>query len=782
LAQPVSRLKRYLRLLLLATAKPDPINVTLLARPPRACVLVGQRSGFDWQTLFTAAIGAVTRLWGAPGNPLLPLPDTPAQCELFWALVALLDPDVYLHHQPHWDDLEELAPEIYGRQRAAIEKELTRIDADISFADEHLKLPIDPQGLPEELQRELVARTAPLHLDGDFMYTLLSSERAGIHPLTDASLLRPLPESVIEPAASIDPLERLLLATEFGTLSPQLRRDLAEAGTEVETRELPHRLELLRWIFGIGGPGWTSTPRRLGTQGLDWFQSVPMIEQKATIVVGEGPWDFALAYSLRCSGSLAWWLPESYLNDEGERQWVMQTLRSLTHKGFRLVVTSASDDTASERVASGLSSSHNRESQIQHRVWRNVLPLRPSRLLMRDLVGVPQPLHLQDGHTSRLNTPVPAFGEGTEELEVRWMTEVSVEDGWPHARHSALGGKMIDTLGSAMARTTADGIAYLGPGMFVRGGVPLALQATKPRLEPLSLLEQVTVIAEDSGWKCQLSEKGQYTIATAAFFKGFDGLCAALRREEIARVLTAYLDGGATAVGRGLKDRRRYLSRTDVDGLAGPGNEDVLTELTDLRLLVAGVVLKCSRCRYAAWYRPRDIDPIFSCTRCGAEHPIDSTTRLEHPEPSWRYRLDETVFQFLRHRGDLPALAASGGFASSSLTVGVVPELELFNPDGEKLEIDFVVADGGDVWIGEAFTGSKYGLKETKRLRKLHEATVMLKARGVVLATSARALGTLTQERAATVFPGPWPVWVERSSCELLPRPKKLVDALVEDT
>lgn len=745
-------------------------------------MLVGKHSQLDWRALFTATIGAVTRTWGAPGNPLLPVPDTPTQRELFWALVSLLDPDVYIHYQPRWDDLKDLAPREYGQWRASTEHELAQIGADVSLADEYPQQPIGLPGLPDNFEEELVARTAPLHFDGDLMYTPLSSDGSGIHPLTDATLLRPLPESVVEPTASADPLERLLLATEFGTLSPQLQRDLSEAGTKVEKRELPHRLKILRWIFGVGGPGWASTPLRLGMQGLGWFQSVPVIDQSATVVVGEDPWDFALAYSLRCSGLLAWWFPESYLTDEGERQWVTQTLRSLTHKGVRLVVTSASDDAASERVASHLSSSHERESQIQHKPWRGALPLRPSRLLVRDLVGVPQPVYLQDGYTSRLNTPVPSFGEGTEELEVRWMTEVSVESGWPHARHSDLGRRIMATLGASMARTSAEGVAYLAPGMFVRGGVPLALQTTRPRIEPFSLLQQITIIAEDRGWRCQLSEKGQYTIATAAFFSGFDGLCAALRREEIASVLAGYLDGGPNAAGLRLNDRRRYLSRADVDALASPDNDGVLSELTDLGLLAAGIVLKCSRCRYVGWYRPRDIDPLFSCSRCGAEHAVDSSTRVDQQEPTWRYRLDETVFQFLRHRGDLPVLAAGAGFASSKLTVGVVPELELTNPDGDKQEIDFVVADGGDVWIGEAFSAAKYAPKEeSQRLRELQAAAIMLNARGVVLATSASGLAEMTRKRATTVFPGPWPVWVERGSCELLPRPEKLVDVRVED-
>ena len=110
-------------------------------------------------------------------------------------------------------------------------------------------------------------------------------------------------------------------------------------------------------------------------------------------------------------------------------------------------------------------------------------------------------------------------------------------------------------------------------------------QTEKPRLEPLSLLQQVTAIAEHSGWKCQLSEKGQYTIAMAAFFDGFDGLCRALRRQEIAKVLIGYLNGDSDALGLRLSDRRRYLSRSDVDELAGQATNDVLTELTDLRIL-----------------------------------------------------------------------------------------------------------------------------------------------------------------------------------------------------
>jgi hypothetical protein len=114
-----------------------------------------------------------------------------------------------------------------------------------------------------------------------------------------------------------------------------------------------------------------------------------------------------------------------------------------------------------------------------------------------------------------------------------------------------------------------------------------------------------------------------------------------------------------------------------------------------------------------------------------------------------------------------------------SPTVGIVPEVELTDPASEKREIDFVVSEGGELWIGEGFTASAYGTKagETTRLRQLTAAASLFNARGVILATSADALSTLTRERATTVMPGPWPVWQERAGCELLAHPKRMIDS-----
>jgi hypothetical protein len=361
------------------------------------------------------------------------------------------------------------------------------------------------------------------------------------------------------------------------------------------------------------------------------------------------------------------------------------------------------------------------------------------------------------------------------------MTDVHVRD-WTPTRHRSLAPKLIDVGGFGEARVTRQGLAYTGMSAMVTFGVPVEQQTIEPVLRPLPLLDQLRLVARESGWTCELSEKGQFALATTTLFGGFTELGSALRDPDIGQVLHAYLDGKKAAPGLPLKDRRRYLSLEDFRAIGlERAPEVVLDELRLRRVLQAGFVLKCPRCRHTDWYRPRDTDPSFACTRCAASHVPDRAAWLGDAEARWWYRLDEVVFQFARHRGDLPTLAAFEKFGQAAQTAQFVPEVALTDPSGQKREVDFAVTDGSSLWLGEAFTDARYAptkAEEMERLQRLAEAAEVLNARGLIFATTADSVAPRTIARAQTVFSELWPTLEFKPRSWRLPRPTKLLDDL----
>jgi hypothetical protein len=145
--------------------------------------------------------------------------------------------------------------------------------------------------------------------------------------------------------------------------------------------------------------------------------------------------------------------------------------------------------------------------------------------------------------------------------------------------------------------------------------------------------------------------------------------------------------------------------------------------------------------------------------------------------------LAEVVFQFLRNRGDLVALAVHGRFARSRASVLIAPELTLTTPNNETRELDFAVTEGSRLFLGEAFTGSRYEKggagSEMERLRRLAEIALLFNAYGVILATAADHVADRTTEHANTAFAGHPSRLEVRERATLLPRPRQILgDAL----
>jgi hypothetical protein len=759
----------------------SPAYITLSARPHRMGILVPEIPGFPWQAVFRGALMSQVRIWGGSGNFLLPLrPDT-KDSEMFWALLELLDPDSWSVYCGSHQELEDLDAATYSTWRSRVDAELAKWpedDRERLLNEAHAVTLVD-EAIPSELEALLVARGSPLNHDGRiFPHGPVSATGAPPYPCVDVFDLAGLPEEVFEAELDDAPTHQLLAAAEFGALSPDARTALDTHGVRRRTERPSSGPELIRWLYDVNAqPGHGAFG--LAEAGLGWYRPRPLVEDTVTVVAGEDAWDFAMAYAIRRSASRAFWVPASAFGSELEREIAYRNLVWFAERvGARLVVTSATDEAAGRSLAAILER-HKRSAVIRMSTWRDALPARANRLLVRNRLGRPEATYLDDEATPHLRTPIPDVSDDAAKL--RWMSDLHVRD-WTPTRHRSLASKLVDVGGFGEARVTQQGLAYAGMSAMVTYGVPIEQLTVEPVLRPLPLLDQLRLVAAQSQWTCELSQKGQFALATATLFGGFAELGAALRDPDIGEVLRAYLNGAKTAVGLPLKDRRRYVSLEDFRALGlTRAPEAVLDDLRHRHVLHAGLVLKCPRCRHTDWYRPRDTDPSFACTRCATNHVPDRDAWLQDAEARWRYRLDEVVFQFARHRGDLPTLAAFERFEQSKQTVQFVPEAAITDPTGQEREIDFAVTEGSSLWLGEAFTDARYAPRkktEMERLRRLADAAAVLNARGVIFATSADSVSAETEARAHTVFSGLWPELEFKARTWHLPRPTKLLDDL----
>ncbi len=752
--------------------------MSLLARPVRVGVLVPEIEGFAWEAMFAAALSAQTRVWGGVANFVYPLEGADAEDELLCALVDLLDPDGWAAYCPSQHDLQQLDrarfDEWQGRLQAGLEG---LVDDDVQHAvDSALAEPLADMEIPAELATLLAARGSPLHHGVAAHVPGWMTGSHSSYPMTELCALGTLPGDVLDIAPSDDPAARLLVAAETGLLSPRMRQECDERGIARSEQSEPAVGAVLRSVFrDTRREG--RAPFDLASHGLAWSGPRGLARSPLTLVVGDRPRDFALAYALRRAGVFARWVPTGLLDTKGKLDLVRKGVEYRARRlGLSLAITSATDDAAAAKFAQGLPAASSRDIPVVLVGWREVLPARPAVLVAPDTVRLPQQVVLTDGRTPRLPTPLPE-AEGKRPGDVRWIAEVAVT-GWSPARHPAIAVAAADGLTTTEARVTRGGIAYIAPSPFIVDDTPVRHQLQHPRLSRLTLLEQVRAMAAPAGWGCELSDKGQFATGASKLFGGFGALCAQLRDDGVAALLRAYQDRDEAAPGIALSGgRRRYLSLEDIRELVADGPA-LLNRLESRRVLARGLVLKCERCRHADWYSARESDPAFRCSRCSLEQRPRPGHWLGDPEPRWRYRLDEVLFQFLRHRGDLPALTVYERFHGLERTYEALTELELVDPGQVKTELDFVVVEDGQLWLGEAFTDAHYGRgrKETARLERLAQVAVLLQARGVILATAADAVAESTRRRAEARFPGPWPDLELRERAFAVDRPTKLID------
>jgi hypothetical protein len=117
---------------------------------------------------------------------------------------------------------------------------------------------------------------------------------------------------------------------------------------------------------------------------------------------------------------------------------------------------------------------------------------------------------------------------------------------------------------------------------------------------------------------------------------------------------------GVRDEGAVLNDRRRYLNLPAISKLLGNDSaaEKTIEALVLTHVLYRGFIFKCQFCRNADWFSLDELSQNFTCKRCGRTQGIRSANFWygDH-EPGWFYKLDEIVYQFLRHNGHVTLLA-----------------------------------------------------------------------------------------------------------------------------
>jgi hypothetical protein len=747
-----------------------PLSLTLGLRPARGLILVPEIEGLQWRLAFEAAIASQMRCWGGGQNIVVPYSDTIGVNPLFWQLLDHADPDQIRVYTGSVAEMEELDPEWFEASRQATEAQLADLPGDhTTYWEDWRRLQLVEFAIPAALRDEVTRRVAPLQLPGweDWIWTTGATEP--LEPFTDVTLFQDLPPTVTDVSrANLGDLERLLLTVEVGRLPPAMREALVARGVDIQIEELAGAGPARNMIFRRH-PSDNVYPLAISELGLGWYRSGRFMPLPVPIVVGDDAWDFALFYALRRWRSVAYWVPESSLDDEAFCRNLIAAVEMHQAIAYGAVVVSASRaelaDSARERLAEWqqrMSGGRPPRVELQSTAWANVLPGPINRLYERNNFDRPHALYLHEGRTPELPTPTPELVATDQVHTLRWFTDVAV-DGWGALRDldlppAVFAGRALDR---ERLRIGRDAPSYLSPQAITVAGMSPKSAALRPQLVPLPLGEQLRRVAARGGWRVTRSDKGVYASESAQLFGGEVELAAVLRDPPLRGVIDGFLVGDvAGAAGRLLADRRRYLTYDDFRRLAGVDEaERVLGRLEEAAAVTRGVVLKCQRCRAGGFYTPAESDPTFRCRTCRLEQRPTRASWLNEVEPVWHYGLDEVLRRFVDHRGHLPLFAAIDLLADPD-DLGLVEfafELE-FRRDDAALEFDIVARRASELWVGEATTRDRFadgGGAEQERLDLIHRLADALNARHVVLATS-QTFRETTRNEATTRLRSPW--------------------------
>lgn len=521
--------------------------------------------------------------------------------------------------------------------------------------------------------------------------------------------------------------------------------------------------------------------------GLSLSQTAPYVTlaerrdvaNRFALIIGDSLDDFCLFYSLRRVGHPAAWLPAAWVHELAGSN-ANSDLRPLVHGIARLAPSDLRRTVGLKISSFSLQPADLADLQDTLRRYTGlgmnfefVKPTKPVDLCAEIGIGINPycvgSMHhheiypfVDDTSVGPVRTPMPSGFTQLRATKHRWIVEVrhtnSSVPSLPHiADHLILNGD-----GPEGKRITRGGLAYYCPPraeLILSDEVTPSLYGSKVRLfDPMSAASWISTTQKVS---CELSDKGLYQRDATSRFGGLPEVANMFRNVQSRKLLAKYRDHHSP--GHGVYDegcviaKRRYLDHVAAAKAMGQSDSvavaTCLDRLTAAKVLYRGYALGCSTCKHLDWYGLGQLTDSFQCHRCGREQVISLVNWRYPHSPQVFYKLDEIVFQFLNHDGDVTALALDYLRRNSSLPFSYSPEIRFKVPrshpdvaddsgrgavEYKSVEVDICAAWNGSFAVGEAKNKGSLGESKSETSQELEKYVRlgrMLHAHFVVFAT-----------------------------------------------
>jgi hypothetical protein len=299
------------------------------------------------------------------------------------------------------------------------------------------------------------------------------------------------------------------------------------------------------------------------------------------------------------------------------------------------------------------------------------------------------------------------------------------------------------------ARVSKSGLAYFCPNAGYAGG-DIDTTLVRPTIFIPDVSQMFEHLFEIEGYNATPSDKGLFARDTVEKFGSLTIVATLLRPTPMREMLLKFLDHikpaqGVRDEGAVLNDRRRYLNLPAISKFLGSDAtaQKTIEVLLSAHVVHRGFIFKCQSCRNADWFSLDEVSQNFKCKRCGRIQGISAANYWYGDfEPGWFYKLDEIVYQFLRHNGYVALLALDYLKQKADESFLYTPDMGLTKHGATKpsMEMDILCVADGVMMIGEAKKEDRLGSnkrQEVETVRAYNRVAEQVGAEALVFATFA---------------------------------------------